>query len=58
MNDIEIVSVHYKTPDYIYSQYNSVRKFYPSLKYRIIDGLDDGKNYFQDLEIKDSNFYI
>jgi hypothetical protein len=58
MNDTEIVSVHYKTPDYIYAQYNSIRKFYPSIKYRIIDGSDDKKIYFQDLEKKDTNFSV
>ena len=54
----EIVSVHYKTPDYIYEQYASVRKFYPFLPYRIIDGSDDGKIYFRDLEEKDTNFHV
>jgi hypothetical protein len=58
MSNIEIVSVHYKTPEYIYEQYESVRKFYPSHKYRIIDGSDDKKKYFEDLESKDPNFSV
>lgn len=58
MGKVKIVSVHYKTPDLIYNQYNSVRKFYPEIKYEIIDGSDDGKKYFVDLEKKDSNFVV
>lgn len=58
MRKVKIVSVHYKTPDLIYNQYNSVRKFYPEIKYEIIDGSDDGKKYFIDLEKKDSNFIV
>ena len=58
MVKVKIVSVHYKTPDLIYNQYNSVRKFYPEIKYEIIDGSDDGKKYFVDLEKKDPNFVV
>jgi GT2 family glycosyltransferase len=58
MNNVEIISVHYKTPEYIYEQYESIRKFYPFFKYRIIDGSDDNKKYFQDLESKDNNFIV
>jgi hypothetical protein len=58
MRKVKIVSVHYKTPDLIYNQYNSVRKFYPEIKYEIIDGSDDGKKYFVDLEKKDPNFVV
>lgn len=58
MGKVKIVSVHYKTPDLIYNQYNSVRKFYPKIKYEIIDGSDDGKKYFVDLEKKDPNFVV
>lgn len=58
MEKVKIVSVHYKTPDLIYNQYNSVRKFYPKIKYEIIDGSDDGKKYFVDLEKKDPNFVV
>lgn len=58
MMDVEIVSIHYKTPDYIYEQYVSVRRLYPTLAYRIIDGSDDGKIYFLDLEKNDSNFKV
>jgi hypothetical protein len=58
MVNIEILSVHYKTPDLIYKQYESVREFYPKIDYRIIDGSDDGKNYFNDLEKKDNKFTI
>jgi len=58
MQNVEIISVHYKTPDYIYKQYESVRKFYPNIKYRIIDGSDDSKIYFLDLEKKDNNFSV
>jgi hypothetical protein len=58
MGKVKIVSVHYKTPDLIYNQYNSVRKFYPEIKYEIIDGSDDGKKYFIDLEKKDPNFVV
>lgn len=58
MEKVKIVSVHYKTPDLIYNQYNSVRKFYPEIKYEIIDGSDDGKKYFVDLEKKDPNFVV
>lgn len=56
--NVEIISVHYKTPEYIYAQYKSVRKLYPDIAYRIIDGSDDGNNYFLDLEEKDSNFKV
>ncbi|MHB9056785.1 MAG: glycosyltransferase [Paludibacteraceae bacterium] len=56
--DVEIVSVHYKTPDYIYEQYSSVRKLYPDFDYRIIDGSDDGEVYFLDLEKNDSKFKV
>lgn len=56
--NVEIVSVHYKTPDYIYQQYASVRKYYPSIPYRIIDGSDDKQTYFLDLEEKDKNFRV
>lgn len=56
--DVEIVSVHYKTPEYIYEQYKSVRKFYPEIAYRIIDGSDDGSEYFIDLEKNDLNFTV
>lgn len=58
MGKVKIVSVHYKTPDLIYNQYNSIRKFYPEIKYEIIDGSDDGKKYFVDLEKKDPNFVV
>lgn len=58
MEKVKIVSVNYKTPDLIYNQYNSVRKFYPEIKYEIIDGSDDGKKYFVDLEKKDPNFVV
>jgi hypothetical protein len=58
MGKVKIVSVHYKTPNLIYDQYNSVRKFYPEIKYEIIDGSDDGKKYFVDLEKKDPNFVV
>lgn len=58
MNDVEILTVHYKTPDLIYSQYESIRKFYPEIKYRIIDGSDNGISYFEDIEREDSNFSI
>lgn len=54
----EVVSVHYKTPEYIYEQHNSVRNLYPNIPYRIIDGSDDGKIYFKDLEAKDKNFHV
>jgi GT2 family glycosyltransferase len=58
MNNIEIVSVHYKTPELIYNQYKTVREFYPLLPYRIIDGSDDKKMYFEDLEKEDKNFKV
>jgi DNA-directed RNA polymerase subunit L len=58
MKNVEIISVHYKTPDLIYNQYTSVRKFYPELPYKIIDGSDNNVNYFEDLEIKDINFSV
>lgn len=58
MEDIEIATVHYKTPDFIYEQYESIRKFYPKIKYNIIDGSDNGEKYFLDLESKDSNITI
>jgi hypothetical protein len=58
MLDVEIISVHYKTPSLIYNQYDSIRKLYPDIKYRIIDGSDDDKKYFNDLEKKDKNFTI
>lgn len=56
--DVEVVSVHYKTPDFIYRQYKTVREFYPQIKYRIIDGSDDGQMYFEDLEKNDENFTV
>ncbi|GHT40981.1 hypothetical protein AGMMS49965_10070 [Bacteroidia bacterium] len=55
---IEIISVHYKTPDLIYRQYRSVRALYPDMPYRIIDGSDDGVVYFDDLEREDKNFTV
>jgi hypothetical protein len=58
MENIEIISVHYKTPKFIYEQYESVRKIYPYIDYRIIDGSDDKKNYFEDLESIDKNFSV
>ena len=58
MNSIEIVSVHYKTPDLICRQYESVRKIYPEIPYRIIDGSDDGIAYFEDLEATDKHFNV
>ncbi|VBB46064.1 hypothetical protein TRIP_D380043 [uncultured Paludibacter sp.] len=56
--NLEIISIHYKTPQYIYEQYDSVRKLYPDTPYRIIDGSDNGEKYFLDLEKKDSNFKV
>ena len=58
MYSIEIVSVHYKTPEFIYRQYESIRKMYPEIPYRIIDGSDDGVIYFEDLEAKDKHFKV
>lgn len=58
MEEVEIISVHYKTPKYIYEQYETVRNFYPKIKYRIIDGSDNNKMYFTDLEKKDTNFSV
>ncbi len=58
MDKVKIISVHYKTPDFIYKQYESVRKFYPSIRYEIIDGSDNGEKYFVDLEKKDPNFHV
>lgn len=58
MNSLEIISVHYKTPELIYRQYESIRKFYPNIKYRVIDGSDNNKIYFNDLEKKDNNFNV
>ena len=58
MNNVEILSVHYKTPEYIYDQYRTIRCFYPEVNYRIIDGSDDGNSYFDDLEKKDKNFVV
>lgn len=58
MKNIEIVSVHYKTPELIYEQYKTVRKFYPTLPYRIIDGSDDNIEYFVDLKDNDKNFEV
>ena len=54
----KIISVHYKTPELIYNQYKSVRNFYPEIPYEIIDGSDDNKNYFNDLENTDKNFVV
>ena len=56
MDNIEIISVHYKTPDLIYNQYKSVRNFYPNLPYRIIDGSDNNVKYFEDIEKNDNLF--
>ncbi len=53
-----MLSVHYKTPDLIYRQYESVRNCYPTLPYRIVDGSDDGRTYFEDLASKDDNFRV
>lgn len=55
---IKIVSVHYKTPELIYDQYESVRILYPKTPYEIIDGSDDNKEYFDDLEKMDTNFKV
>ncbi len=57
-NNVEVLTVHYKTPDLIYRQYNSVRKIYPTIPYRIIDGSDDGQFYFEDLEKEDKNIKV
>ncbi len=56
--NIEIVSVHYKTPELIYRQYKSVREIYPEIPYRIIDGSDNAVVYFEDLEANDPNFKV
>lgn len=58
MYDIEIITVHYKTPDYIYEQYQSIRGLLPSVPYRIIDGSDDGIRYFEELEATDPNVLV
>ena len=58
MEKVKILTVHYKTPDLIYKQYNSIRKFYPNIFYHIIDGSDDNKIYFSDLEQKDKNVFV
>lgn len=58
MDKVKIISVHYKTPDFIYKQYESVRKFYPGIRYEIIDGSDNGRKYFVDLQKKDPNFHV
>jgi hypothetical protein len=55
---MKILTVHYKTPDLIYRQYESIRQFYPLINYEVIDGSDDGNHYFEDLEKKDDNFKI
>jgi hypothetical protein len=60
-NDIEIISVNYNTPEYIYRQYFSIRNFISSdIKIRIIDG-SDNKDYvdcFKELELFDNNFSV
>jgi hypothetical protein len=58
MQNIEIISVHYKTPDLIYNQHKSVRNFYPDLTYQIIDGSDNNVKYFENLENDDKNFNV
>jgi hypothetical protein len=58
MDHVEVISVHYKTPNLIYEQYETVRKFYPTINYKIIDGSDDGIVYFEDLEKKDDKFIV
>jgi hypothetical protein len=58
MEKVKIISVHYKTPELIYTQYETIRKFYPNITYEIIDGSDDGKTYFLDLEKIDPNFSV
>lgn len=58
MEKVKILTVNYKTPDLIYKQYNSIRKFYPNIFYHIIDGSDDNKIYFSDLEQKDKNVFV
>jgi hypothetical protein len=58
MEKVKILTVHYKTPDLIYKQYDSIRKFYPNIFYHIIDGSDDNKTYFSDLEQKDKNVFV
>ena len=58
MDNIEIISVHYKTPDLIYNQYKSVRNFYPNLPYKIIDGSDNNVKYFEDIEKNDTLFTV
>jgi hypothetical protein len=58
MDKVKIISVHYKTPELIYNQYESVRKYYPKIRYEIVDGSDDKIEYFKDLEKKDSNFKV
>ena len=59
--DFEIISVNYKTPQYIYKQYMSIRKYISSnIRIRIIDGSDEPKynDYFTELESVDKNFVV
>jgi hypothetical protein len=58
MEKVKIISVNYKTPDLIYKQYESVRKFYPNIYYHVVDGSDDNRKYFTDLEKSDSKVFI
>jgi len=57
--EVEILSVNYNTPELIYRQYISIRKYISkTIKIRIIDGSDTGDQYFKDLIENDKNFDV
>jgi len=61
MNDynVEIISVNYNTPELIYRQYISIRKYISkTIPIRIIDGSDKGVEHFKDLINSDENFSV
>jgi len=59
ITDVEIISVNYNTPELIYRQYYSIRKYISSdIKIRIIDGSDKNIHKFKDLIEQDKNFSV
>ena len=57
MDNIEIVTVHYNTPDLLMILYDSIRKFLPKdLLFRVIDGSEMIHDEFIELEKKDPFF--
>jgi len=55
---IELISVNYKTPDFIIKQYYNIRKFIGNINIRIIDGSGFVVEELDKIEQTDTNFKI